>query len=101
MRWQRRRFMSDKQEFDFWYAVNHTEIVLRPRQHLETFGATVIDYLLISELMDQAGQVRVREGRLQAYRPEIITPQSFMANSLEGFNESQSCDYMDWLRAHE
>lgn len=93
--------MPDKSEFDFWYAVNNTEIVLRPQRQLETFGATVVDYHLISQLMDSATQVRVREGRLQAYRPEIITPGSFMENALEGFAETQASDYLGWLREHE
>ena len=82
--------MSDKREFDFWYAVNNTEIVLRPQRILETFGATVVDYHLISQLMDNASRVRVREGRLNAYRPEIITPSSFMENALEGFTDAQA-----------
>jgi hypothetical protein len=93
--------MSDKREFDFWYAVNNTEIVLRPQRILETFGATVVDYHLISQLMDNTNQVRVREGRLNAYRPEIITPSSFMENALEGFTEAQASEYLDWLREHE
>lgn len=93
--------MSDRREFDFWYAINNTEVVLRPRQALETFGATLIDYHLVSELMDRVGQVRVREGRLQAFRPQIITPQSFMGSALEGFSEGQAEDYLNWLREHE
>lgn len=93
--------MPDKREFDFWYAVNNTEIILQPQRQLETFGATLVDYHLISELMDNASQVRVREGRLQAFRPEIITPRSFMENALEGFSETQASDYLDWLREHE
>lgn len=93
--------MSDKQEFDFWYAVNNTEIVLQPQRQLETFGATMVDYHLITQLMDNPQQVRVREGRLQAYRPEIITPRAYMENALEGFGEAQASDYLDWLREHE
>ena len=93
--------MSDNQEFDFWYAVNNTAVVLQPQRNLETFGATVVDYHLISQLMDNVSQVRVREGRLQAYRPEIITPRSFMENALEGFAETQASEYLDWLREHE
>jgi hypothetical protein len=47
-------------QFDFWYAVNNTEVVLAPRRHLETFGNTLINYHMVSELMDNVGQVRVR-----------------------------------------
>lgn len=92
--------MSDP-AFDFWYAVNNTEILLRPSQRLETFGSTVVDYQLITEMMDAPDRVRVREGRLQAYRPEIITPQSFLETALEGFSDAESRAYVDWLREHE
>ena len=87
--------------FDFWYAVNNTEVLVAPRKRLETFGTTVIDYHLVAELMDSVNQVRVREGRLHAFRPQIITPQAFMGDALEGFSEGQSSAYMDWLRQHE
>ncbi len=49
-------------------------MVVRPKQHLETFGATTIYYHLVCELMDNPGQVRVREGNIHAYRPTILTP---------------------------
>ena len=31
-------------QFDFWFAVNNTEIVMPPKRHLETFGNTIINY---------------------------------------------------------
>jgi hypothetical protein len=86
--------------FDFWYAVNNTEIVLPPRRHLETFGNTLINYFLVSELMDTVGQVRVREGRMHATRPRIITPAAYSKLILEGFGE-QAEQYLEWLREHE
>lgn len=88
-------------EFDFWYAVNNTEVVLLPRGRLETFGATLINYSLVTELMDSVGQVRVREGRIQSFRPEILTPQSFAESPLEGFHAGQAEDFIRWLREHE
>ena len=87
--------------FDFWYAVNNTEVMVRPRQHLETFGATTINYHLVCEMMDNPGQVRVREGNIHAYRPAILTPQHLAENILEGFEEAQAGAYMDWLKDHE
>lgn len=86
--------------FDFWYAVNNTELLLLPQRHLETFGNTIIDYCLISELMDSVTQVRVREGRMQAMRPQIITPASYSNLLLEGFGE-QAERYLEWLKEHE
>lgn len=86
--------------FDFWYAVHNTEIVLSPKRHLETFGNTIINYCLVSELMDDTGKVRIREGRMQMFRPQIITPSAYAATTLEGFGE-EAAKYMEWLREHE
>lgn len=91
--------MSSKEHFDFWYAVNNTSVLLRPERRLETFGATILNYHLISELMDVANRVRVREGRVEAARPEILTPQSILETPLEGFG-AEAADYVAWLREH-
>lgn len=87
-------------QFDFWFAVNNTEIVVPPKRPLETFGNTIINYHLVSELMDSIGKVRVREGRMQALRPQIITPSSYSNTLLEGFGE-QAKQYLEWLKEHE
>ncbi|HOE61131.1 MAG TPA: hypothetical protein PLJ32_06980 [Kiritimatiellia bacterium] len=87
-------------QFDFWFAVNNTRIVVPPKRHLETFGNTIIRYHLVSELMDTVGKVRVREGRMQALRPQIITPSSYSTMILEGFGE-QAQRYVEWLKEHE
>ena len=36
-------------EFDFWYAVNNTEVLEMPLGRLETFGSTLIHYRLVTE----------------------------------------------------
>jgi hypothetical protein len=92
---------APKEQFDFWYAINNTQVVVLPRRHLETFGATDVNYHLVSELMDRTDQVRVREGQIQSYRPEIVTPQDFLGTALEGFSEDAARQYVDWLREHE
>ncbi len=84
---------------DIWYAVNVTRVVLQPRQTLETFGATTVRYHLISELMDEVGQVRVRTGKVFSERPQIITPGHFAQQLLDGFGEKAQ-DYADWLVNH-
>ena len=86
--------------FDFWYAVRNTEVIVPPKRHLETFGNTIINYVLVSELMDSVRQVRVREGRMQALRPQIVTPAAYSKMILEGFGE-QAEKYLEWLREHE
>jgi hypothetical protein len=92
--------MEQEDSFDFWYAVNNTRVLLMPRQNLETFGNTVLNYHLVSELMDAANTTRVREGRIQASKPSIITPDSYSQTILEGFGE-EAQEYVDWLKEHE
>ncbi len=91
--------MSNDPQFDFWYAVNNTEVVSIPKNRLETFGTTMVNYYLVSELMDSVDKVRVREGKLKAYRPEIITPPSITDEMLDGFGD-EAQDYANWLRQH-
>ena len=91
--------MSKDPQFDFWYAVNNTEVVAVPQNRLETFGATMVNYYLVTELMDSVGKVRVREGTLKAFRPQIITPSSITDEMLEGFG-AEAQDYAQWLQAH-
>lgn len=64
------------------YAIEHTEVVQAPRQSLATFGTTNIYYYLVCELMETVNVVR--EGRVIASRPRIVTP-SYLIN-LEGFS---------------
>jgi hypothetical protein len=92
--------MKERSAFDFWYAVNNTEILLLPSRHLETFGSTVLNYHIVAETMDAVNQIRVREGRMQANPPQIIAPQTYAQTVLEGFGE-QATQYFDWLREHE
>ena len=66
--------MSTNKQFDFWYAVNNTELVVTPTSRLETFGDTVVNYYLVCELMDSTDKVCVREGHLKALKPAIVTP---------------------------
>ena len=65
------------------YAIEHTEVVRPPKQSLATFGTTNIYYYLVTELMESANVVR--EGRVIAARPKIVTP-SYLIN-LEGFSQ--------------
>ena len=91
--------MQPPNQFDFWYAINNTRIVRLPSRRLETFGSTVLNYHLVSELMDTVDKVRIREGRIQAQRPQIVTPSSMAPSPLEGFG-AEAERYVDWLREH-
>ena len=86
-------------QFDFWYAVHHTKVVRAPSRTLETFGETRINYRHLAELPDDPGKVRVREGRLEAHKPAIITPEAYAEDGLEGFGE-QARQYLDFLKQH-
>ena len=91
--------MSTNPQFDFWYAVNNTELITAPTGHLETFGDTVVNYYLICQQMDSIDKVVVREGHLKALKPAIITPQSLGQVDV-GDMGSEAQEYADWLREH-
>jgi hypothetical protein len=91
--------MKGPNQIDFWYAINNTRLVLLPTRRLETFGTTAVNYHMISALMDTVNKVRVREGRIQAQRPQIITPASMSSALLEGFGEEAE-RYVEWLQEH-
>jgi hypothetical protein len=91
---------KEQDSFDFWYAVNNTDVKLMPARHLETFGTTILNYHLITQLMDSVDQIRIREGRLEAGRPQIITPDAYSQTALEGFGD-EARRYVDWLKEHE
>src|SRR5205085_404833 len=51
---------------DFQYAIENTRVILAPEKQIATFGSTSFRFYLISELMDQANEIRVRDGRIHA-----------------------------------
>ena len=89
-----------RQSFDFWYAVHHTKVVRAPSRALETFGETRINYRHLAELPDDPGKIRVREGRLEAHKPAIITPEAYVKDMMDGFGE-QARQYLEYLKRHE
>ncbi|MFI5361507.1 MAG: hypothetical protein ACHQ49_06015 [Elusimicrobiota bacterium] len=84
-----------------------TEILRAPTHRLATFGATRIDYHVISDADDAPGRARLREGSVVSARPQILTPESFKER-FEGFGDEAaefsrwvSTSYRDLLRALE
>jgi len=80
-------------------AVKHTEILRVPKQSLSTFGTTNIYYYLVtepaySELVGNVTETVIREGRVIAERPRIVTP--YYLSRLEGFS-SEARRYFDML----
>ena len=84
-------------EDDFHYAIENTEVILAPEQKIATFGSTSFSFYLISELMDRVDQVRVRNGKIHAERPQILTPEHYCRLLLEGFGEKAE-RYVEQLR---
>ena len=82
---------------DFDYAIENTQVILAPEQQIATFGSTSFHFYLISELMDRVDQVRIRNGKIHAERPQILTPEHYCRFLLEGFGE-RAQRYVDQLR---
>src|SRR5213595_236210 len=75
---------------DFDYAIENTHVIVAPERQIATFGSTSFDFYLISELMDRVDQVRIRNGKIHAERPQILTPEHYCRLLLEGFGERWS-----------
>ncbi len=78
----------DLEESRLRAALEATEVVRAPKQKLATFGATNLRYFMVSEpvysdLVKHDPEAVIREGRIMAKRPEIVTP-AYMLN-LFGF----------------
>ncbi len=80
----------DKDHERIMEAASRTEVLRHPRQHLDTFGITNIYYYLVSEPVyseitgDDTPETVIREGRVIAERPKIVTP--YYLSHLEGFS---------------
>lgn len=80
-------------------AVRQTKILRAPKQSLFTFGTTNIYYYLLtepaySELIKDTDETVIREGRVIAERPKIVTP--YYLSRLEGFS-SEARRYFERL----
>ena len=84
---------------DFDYAIENTQVILAPERQIATFGTTSFRFYLISELMDRVDQVRIRDGKIHAERPQILTPEHFSRLLLEGFGDKAQ-RYADQLREY-
>ena len=81
------------------YAIEHTEVLRPPKQRLATFGLTNMYYYLVTEpvyaeLLDRVVETVVREGRVIAERPKIVTP-SYLESLFEGFQHGK--DYAEFI----
>ena len=84
-------------------AVKRTEILRAPKQSLSTFGTTNIYYYLVteptySEFVKNVTETVVREGRVIAERPRIVTP--YYLSRLEGFSLEARRYFEALIRTH-
>ena len=91
--------MSSNPDFDRWYAAKSAKFLIEPTHRLETFGNTLVNYHLISELDDHPGKIRVREGRLEAHQPLVITP-NLAPIEADGFGDEAKA-YLEFLKETE
>ena len=91
--------MSSNPDFDRWYAAKSARFLVEPSHRLETFGNTLVNYHLVSELDDHPGKVRVREGRLEAHQPLVVTPH-FAPIETEGLGDEARA-YLEFLKENE
>lgn len=68
------------------YALETTRVLREPDRRIDTFGETRFEFQMISELMDRAGEVRIRTGEIEAMRPRILKPEPYRSIELEGFD---------------
>ena len=92
--------MSSNPDFDRWYAAKSARFLIEPQHRLETFGNTLVNYHLVSELDDHPGKVRIREGRLEARQPLVLMPSHLASVEVEGLGD-EARQYLEFLRDHE
>jgi len=79
------------------YAMETARLLHEPDRRIDTFGSTRFKFTMLSEPMDSVGQVRVRQGEMEAQKPQIIRPEGMGEVELDGFHEKAS-EFLDWLR---
>ncbi len=85
------------------YVVKNTEVLRPPKQHLSTFGTTNVYYYLVtepaySEITHETAETVVREGRVVAQKPRIVTP--YYLSHLEGFSPDAKRYFEALIREH-
>ena len=82
---------------DFQYALENTRVLLAPQRQIDTFGSTRFRFHLLTESMDRTNEVRVREGTVQAERPQLLTPAHHAQVLLDNFGE-KAREFAEWLQ---
>lgn len=86
-------------EDDIQFALEATRILHEPDRRIDTFGTTRFSFTILTEPMDGLGACRVREGRIEAGSPSIVTPEMIRDMNFEGFGD-QAERFARWWKAH-
>jgi hypothetical protein len=81
------------------WALENSEVLHEPDRRIDTFGSTNFEFFLISELMDEINKVRVRRGRLEAQKPQILRPDGYSDLMFEGFGEHAEA-FASWFKEY-
>ncbi|MDE2291390.1 MAG: hypothetical protein KGL53_04845 [Elusimicrobia bacterium] len=76
--------------------LRQTEILRAPRKALATFGATRIEYHMVSPVEELDNRTRLRQGTVVSLKPQILTPEAF-AERFEGFGDDAK-PFQQWLK---
>jgi hypothetical protein len=85
---------------DFNYAMENTRVLVAPGNAIETFGQTTFRFRLVTEPMDEAGSVCLRQGFIHAERPRILAPHHISRMILEGFGE-RAREFAGWMEGQQ
>jgi len=84
-------------EDDIQYALEATRVLHEPDRRIDTFGNTRFEFSILTEPMDSIGQVKVRDGLIEAGQPSILTPEMARKLMFEGFGEKAE-QFAQWWR---
>ncbi len=75
--------------------LGQTSVICQPKHALATFGATSIDYYLVSPIEEMKDRTRLRRGRVLSEKPKILTPESW-SERFSGFGEDAR-EFSEWI----
>ncbi len=82
---------------DILYAIDNTHVLREPDRRIESFGSSKFKFIMITELMDSVGRIKVRRGEVESHKPQIIKPAAYSSIELDGFDD-KTRELLDWLK---
>ena len=80
--------------------MENARLLHEPDRRIDTFGSTRFKFTMLSEPMDSVGQVRIRQGEMEAQKPQIIRPDAMSGIELDGFQEKAG-EFLQWLKQNK